>query len=102
MRVRRVVRSAIVASGSVFLLVGMTLSEAGAFTKAQCIACACKYTIDCETGPQGDLCLRTCLCSAAQDACMDKKVSRITGLSISKTNSKTTYRLRVAPPAEKQ
>jgi hypothetical protein len=102
MLVRWTVRSAILAPASVFLLIGLTPFHAAAFTKTQCIACGCKYTIDCETGPQGDLCLRTCLCSAAQDECMNKKLSGVTGLSISKTPSKTTYRLRVAPPASKQ
>ena len=53
MRVRKTIRSAMLASASTFLLVGMMPSDAGAFTKSSCTGCGCKYERECESGPQG-------------------------------------------------
>jgi hypothetical protein len=39
MRVRKTVRSATLASASIFLLVGMMPSDASAFTKSGCTGC---------------------------------------------------------------
>jgi hypothetical protein len=98
MRVRKTIRSVRLAAASIFLLVGMMPSDAGAFTKSSCTGCGCKYERECENGPQGAWCMSTCLCPAGTPAgCMDTKISAVHGVKISKSPTQTIYRLRVAP-----
>ena len=113
MLVFKAVRSSIVASSSIFLLMGMMASgcvivrhplmglmasDASAFTKSSCTGCGCKYERDCESGPQGEWCWTSCLCPAGTpDSCMGNKLSGLRGVKISKSASQTIYRLKVAP-----
>lgn len=98
MLVRETVRDAILGVACIALMAATMPSGAAAFTKSQCTGCGCKYTIDCESGPQGAWCMKTCLCPAGTpDGCMGNRLSGVSGLRISKSASQTMYKLKVAP-----
>ena len=98
MLVFKAVRSSIVASSSIFLLIGMMASDASAFTKSSCTGCGCKYERDCELGPQGHGAGQLSLSGQGHPmSCMANKLSALRGVKISKSASQTIYRLKVAP-----
>src|SRR4029077_7844220 len=97
------IRRGVLITVPMFLLIGIIPSQAVAFTKAQCTGCGCSFERECHVIDGVTGCVNTCACkNGPQDDCMTKKLSGALGLQISKSPSKTIFRVpQSSPPARK-